>query len=164
MMNRLAWRGEFTGWHMLAVTLLFFGTIIAVNVTLAVYASRSWTGLVVRNSYVASQQFNEVTAEKRREAQLGFTADFTASRDQLRLAVTGPQGRAVTGATATVRLGRPSHEGEDRDFALIEIGNGIYEANTDLALGVWSGEARLVTALGDVWTQPLRIWIREDRK
>ena len=38
--------------------LAFFGVIIAVNVVMATLASTSWTGLVVENSYVASQEFN----------------------------------------------------------------------------------------------------------
>ncbi|HLA02420.1 MAG TPA: FixH family protein, partial [Aestuariivirga sp.] len=43
----------FTGWHMAAITISFFAVIIAVNLTLAVFASSSWSGLVVANSYVA---------------------------------------------------------------------------------------------------------------
>ena len=42
----------FTGWHMAVITISFFAVIIAVNLTLAVFASTSWTGLVVANSYV----------------------------------------------------------------------------------------------------------------
>ena len=49
---------EFTGRHMLAIMLAFFGVIIAVNLVMATLASKSWTGLVVKNTYVASQQFN----------------------------------------------------------------------------------------------------------
>lgn len=48
----------FTGRHMLATILTFFGVVIAVNLTMATLASTSWTGLVVENTYVASQQFN----------------------------------------------------------------------------------------------------------
>jgi nitrogen fixation protein FixH len=50
---------EFTGRHMLMIMLAFFGVIITVNVVMARFAMTSWTGLVVENSYVASQQFNE---------------------------------------------------------------------------------------------------------
>jgi len=164
MLKRLAYHGEFTGWHMLAITLLFFGTIIAVNITLAVYANRSWTGLVVKNSYVASQHFNERTAERRREAQLGLNARLEPAPDSLRLIVVGPQSRAITGANATIHLGRPSHDGDDRDYTFLEIGNGVYAADVDLAPGVWSGEARLVTPSGDTWTQPVRFWLRGDGK
>lgn len=50
------WR--FTGYHMIACVVSFFAVIIFANVTMAWFASSSWTGLVVKNSYVASQQFN----------------------------------------------------------------------------------------------------------
>lgn len=53
---------EFTGRHMLAIMLAFFGVIIAVNGVMATFATRSWSGLVVENTYVASQQFNERAA------------------------------------------------------------------------------------------------------
>ena len=41
---------RFTGYHMLAIMVAFFGVVIAVNLTMATFASRSWTGLVVENS------------------------------------------------------------------------------------------------------------------
>ncbi len=94
MLNRFLYRGEFTGWHMLAITLLFFGTIIAVNVTLAVYANRSWTGLVVENSYVASQHFNELLAEQRQQAELGITATLKAEGGSLIVAACRPEARS----------------------------------------------------------------------
>ncbi|MEO0913737.1 MAG: FixH family protein, partial [Pseudomonadota bacterium] len=59
MLKTILGTEKFTGWHMFAVMVLFFGTIISVNLTLAYFASQSWTGLVVKNSYVASQHFNE---------------------------------------------------------------------------------------------------------
>ena len=50
---------EFTGWHMFTIICMFFGTIITVNMILAFNAGSTWTGLVVKNTYVASQIFNE---------------------------------------------------------------------------------------------------------
>ena len=64
---------QFTGWHMAGVLCLFFGTIIAVNMVLAVNASTTWTGLVVKNSYVASQHYNETLAAAARQAKRGWT-------------------------------------------------------------------------------------------
>ena len=49
---------ELTGKHVAMIFCGFFGIIIAVNVSMAMLASSSWTGLVVSNSYVASQKFN----------------------------------------------------------------------------------------------------------
>lgn len=34
------------GWHVLAIVLAFFAVVIGANVTLAVFAHTSWTGLV----------------------------------------------------------------------------------------------------------------------
>ncbi len=48
---------EFTGRHMWLLAVSFFGVIISVNIVMAVSAARTWTGLVVENSYVASQEF-----------------------------------------------------------------------------------------------------------
>ncbi len=65
----------FTGRHMLFAMLAFFGVIIAVNLTMAVFATKSWTGLVVKNSYVASQAFNrELEQAKVQESDLEMLA------------------------------------------------------------------------------------------
>ena len=60
MTKKIDKQGEFTGRHMAIIMVAFFGVIIAVNLTMATLASRSWTGLVVKNSYVESQKFNSV--------------------------------------------------------------------------------------------------------
>lgn len=48
----------FTGWHMAAIMISFFGLILAVNVIMARYAIGTFGGVVVENSYVASQRYN----------------------------------------------------------------------------------------------------------
>lgn len=47
-----------TGWHVFGIFALGFSTIIAVNLTLAFNAVRTFPGLEVGNSYVASQSFD----------------------------------------------------------------------------------------------------------
>ncbi len=63
---------EFTGRHMLGIMVAFFSVIIAVNVLMATLANTSWTGLVVKNTYVASQEFNRKAQEGRAQAELGW--------------------------------------------------------------------------------------------
>lgn len=65
---------EIKGWHVFATFTLAFGIIIAVNLTLAFQAVRTFPGLEVRNSYVASQSF-----DRDRAAQLGLGWDVSAS-------------------------------------------------------------------------------------
>ena len=48
----------FTGRHMAAIMVAFFGVVIVVNLLNARLASSTFGGEVVENSYVASQDFN----------------------------------------------------------------------------------------------------------
>ncbi|KMW60073.1 Type cbb3 cytochrome oxidase biogenesis protein CcoH [Candidatus Rhodobacter oscarellae] len=50
---------QITGWHVAGIFGLGFGAIIAVNVALAVNAVRTFPGLEVANSYIASQSFDQ---------------------------------------------------------------------------------------------------------
>ena len=61
---------RFTGRHMAAIMLAFFGVVIAINFTMATLAETTFGGTVVDNSYVASQSFN---AWLRAGRQLGWT-------------------------------------------------------------------------------------------
>ncbi len=132
------WRGEFTGWHMLASMLAFFAIIIAVNVYLAVSASRTWTGLVVENSYVASQQFNEKERLAREQAALGWHAELSYVPGHLALDIRGSDGQAIDLGTVTVALSRPLGDREDRTVALMRGGNGVYSAAILLPRGAWN--------------------------
>lgn len=63
---------RFTGWHMATIMIAFFGVIITVNMTMAMFATRTFGGKVVENSYVASQQFNQWLAAARAQEKLGW--------------------------------------------------------------------------------------------
>ena len=47
---------KFTGWHMTAILVGFFAIVISVNLFMARAAIGSFGGVVVDNSYVASQR------------------------------------------------------------------------------------------------------------
>ena len=66
----------FSGRHMLLTMLAFFGVIIGVNLTMAWFARSSWTGLVVENSYVASQEFNAKMEARIKEYGLSRSTVF----------------------------------------------------------------------------------------
>ena len=53
---------ELTGRHVLLITLCAFGVIILVNLVMAVMAVGTFPGLEVKNSYVASQNFDRERA------------------------------------------------------------------------------------------------------
>ena len=99
--------GTFTGTHMLLLAVGFFGVIIAVNVGLAVVSSTSWTGLVVDNSYVASQEFDIKRDAHLRQAAAGWVSSFSIDEQGLRLNVVDGVGKPVDLGTVAVLINRP---------------------------------------------------------
>ena len=130
------WR--FTGRHMLFIMIGFFGTTITVNIVLAVLATQSWTGLVVKNSYVASQQFNGSLSEARKQNLLGWRSTVFYRAGRLTVDLDEKSGNAVTGMRLRVEIGRPIHEREDRTVELTEKDIGLYTATAKLKPGAWS--------------------------
>lgn len=127
----------FTGRHMLVVILAFFATVVGVNLTMAVLATQSWTGLVVTNSYVASQNYNELLAAARRQDALGWTGSLDYDDGHLAFTLTDDAGRPVRVLDASARISRPTHERDDRTITLAAAANG-YEAEATLAAGIWN--------------------------
>ena len=92
---------ELKGWHVLAMFLGFFGTIIAVNLFMATKAVGTFPGLEARNGFVESQSFQE-----RRAAQeaLGWDVAAVLRGGTLEIAFTDASGAPVevTGLDAVV--------------------------------------------------------------
>ena len=62
-----------TGLHVLLILIVFFGTIITVNITMAVLANSTWSGLVAKNGYVASIDYTKASEGRKAAAALGWT-------------------------------------------------------------------------------------------
>lgn len=128
---------RFTGWHMTIVMIAFFGVVIAVNLTLAFFAGSSWTGLVVQNSYVASQHFNEGLNAARKQKAYGWHSELSYQNRELTFELRDRTGAPVVIEGLNVFLGRPAFEQKDHTVPLAYIGDGRYHAVTELAPGVW---------------------------
>ena len=137
----------FTGRHMAMIMVGFFGVIIAVNFTMARYATSTFGGIVVENSYVASQEFNGWLEEAKKQRALGWDA-VTTWRPDNRLAVrlTGVPAGAKVSATARHPLGRLP----DREIAFAPNGNGRFLSTSELPDGRWLLRLE-VTAGGQTW-------------
>jgi nitrogen fixation protein FixH len=127
----------FTGWHMAAITISFFAVIIAVNLTLAFFASTSWTGLVVANSYVASQNFNRDAAEARQQQALGWQMNLAFDRGLARISILDRDNQPLPGLKMHAILQRPTDEAGDQNLKLQDDGAGIYVAQVPIGRGVW---------------------------
>ena len=151
---------RFTGWHMLGVMFLFFGTVIGVNVTMAIFASTSWTGLVVKNSYVAGQTFNEENEVARKQAALGYKGQIRAEAGHLVFRLDDKDGKSVFLEKVEVSIGRPAYEKLDRTILLDHAGRGIYRAGVDLEPGVWQAELRATLPDGSNWRMKDRLMVK----
>ena len=123
----------FTGWHMLAICLAFFGTIIAVNVTLAVKAVSTFPGLEVENSYVASQTFD---ADREAQQALGWHLAQAYAPGRLALTFTDTTGAAANLLDLAVTLGRPT-EAKDDIIPDFRKDRGAWVADVTLPRGKW---------------------------
>ncbi|MEO0636333.1 MAG: FixH family protein [Pseudomonadota bacterium] len=147
LVRRVFRPNEFTGWHMLGVVGLFFGTIITVNLTLAFNAATTWTGLMVPNTYVESQHFNEKLEAAEAQSRLGWKADVAASTEGIRVRLLDASGHDLKEATLSGTLGRPVQENEDRMIAFATTESGRVWSGK-LAPGLW--QVQLVADQGTV--------------
>lgn len=129
--------GEFTGWHMLAIMVVFFGIIIAVNLTMAVMARRSWTGTVVENTYVASQQFNARAAAGRAQDALGWQPDLDVAAGIVTFHLRDATGAPVEADLARAYFRHPAYDSADREALLARQPDGTFMAAVDLPDGQW---------------------------
>lgn len=125
---------KLTGWHALAIFGGCFAVIITVNLFLAYSAVSTFPGLEVKNSYVASQNFDDRRAD---QEALGWTVHAEAKGGLLILSIKDAEGRPVQAGTLDAVLGRATHVQDDRspDFA---FDGKAYVARETLRPGNWN--------------------------
>ncbi len=128
---------RFTGWHMLATMIGFFGVVIAVNVVMASDAIRTFGGLVVENSYVATTHYNQWLAEGRAQEREGWKAVPTADAAGVVSLRLSRAGTAIDGAAVDLIANHPVGLVASRTIALQSLGNGRYRAEGRLPKGRW---------------------------
>lgn len=136
--NASAAGGTFTGWHMLGVMIAFFGVIIGVNGFMAYSSARTWTGLVVQNSYVASQEFNTKLAIAREREERGWEGGLDLNDGVLRFTLLDGIGRPVPLVDVTIALSRPIGVDGDQTVILTAQDDGSHEIAVALDPGAWN--------------------------
>lgn len=141
-----------TGRTVLTMFIGGFGIIIAVNVALATNAVRTFPGLEVPNSYVASQSF-----DARREAQeaLGWSLEARYEDGALTLDLRDGKGRPVR-RPLSLLVGRPTEALDDRSFTL-RSGEPL---PLDLAPGRWRLDVTAEAADGTAFERHVLIRVR----
>jgi nitrogen fixation protein FixH len=140
---------QLTGRHVAVALISFFTVVIGVNFMLAWLASESWTGLVVPNSYVASQNYNLRLEAAREQKARGWREHIDYADDRLNLEIVDREGRPVLLDNVRVEIGRPATDFEDHEIALAYAGGGRYGALDRLDGGVWQMVVRGESKEGD---------------
>ncbi len=156
-------RGPITGPKFFAIISSFFIVIITVNVFLAVSAVKTFPGLEVKNSYVASQTFD---ADKAAQLALGWTVGAVVHADgELVLSitdiggnpvevqsVTGIGGNPVEVQSVTGIFGRATNVRDDQTPEFVFDGS-VYRAPVTTAAGNWNLRLKAVAQDGTPFQQ-----------
>jgi nitrogen fixation protein FixH len=142
-----------TGRKVLAIFFAMFGTIIAVNLTLAFNAVRTFPGLETKNSYVASQKFD---AERAAQEALGWTSAARIEGGDLVLDLRGPDGAPVADADIDATLGRATNVADDLVPAFAFDGD-VWRAPVDLSPGNWDLRMTALAPDGTTYRRRLKL-------
>jgi nitrogen fixation protein FixH len=126
-------KNEIKGWHVFMGFAGAFGIIIAVNLTLAFQAVKTFPGLEVKNSYVASQKF-----DVERDAQLALGWDVSATLDNHTLSLMIAQdGTPIAPVIESATFGRATNVQFDETPAFTFNGQALV-AQVEAGAGNWN--------------------------
>lgn len=146
-------KGPLTGWHFTAIIVSFFAVVITVNLVMARFASSTFGGVVVENSYVASQNYNEWLQAAEAQKALGWTATAARQADG-RVALT-LDGATDAGVTVSAVARHPLGHQPDAALRFVANGAGQFLSETPLAAGRWKLRIAARNAAGQPWRTEL---------
>ncbi len=128
-------KGKLTGRHVLIGILAGFAVILTANMAMVIAATGSFPGLVVKNSYVASQGFNARSAEL---SELGWRATIGYSGEALTATIQTRGGSPAAAQNVVAVIGRPSDARSDRTIELSrDPSTGAFVSAVPLEAGQW---------------------------
>lgn len=148
---------QFTGRHAAMIFVGAFGVIISVNLVLAFSAVRTFPGLEVKNSYVASQTFDD---RKASQEALGWQVAAKATGGLVILSITDENGAPVQVKTLEAVLGRATHVKDDL-APNFQFDGQAYVAPAELGAGNWN--IRMKAEANDGTTFEQRVILRVER-
>ena len=145
-----------TGRRVALIALACFLTFFVPNMILMWTAISTFSGLVVPDSYVASQEFDRLRAA---QIALGWTVDLDHGDKVLALRISDRLGHTVRPAALSVTMGRPTTTRDDQAVALEETPGG-YAGAADFQPGAWRVEIDATAQDGTVFHQSRDVFVR----
>lgn len=146
---------ELKGWHVAAIFVSAFSIIIAVNLTLAVNAVKTFPGLEVKNSYVASQSFD---ADRSAQEALGWEVSAHLEEGELVLSIREDD-RAISPEIVTATFGRATSVAADQAPVFIFDGETL-RAPVQAGAGNWNLRLHALAKDGTVFKQRIIVRLR----
>ena len=129
------------GRHVLAMLLLFFGTVFGVNFYMARVAIQTFSGLEADKPYQEGLKYNEVIAAAREQEDRNWTVDATIDplTDGILLNVRQRDGAGVAtpGLSIRVTFLHPADRRRDVSVVLTPAGDGLFSAVVPISAGRW---------------------------
>ncbi|MEZ5912673.1 MAG: FixH family protein [Paracoccaceae bacterium] len=145
-----------TGRKVFAITASAFAVIIGVNLVLATQAIRTFPGLEVKNSYVASQSFN---ADRAAQEALGWRVEPRYDGETLTLGFATESGLPADVAALNVLVGRATEARDDQHPAMAPVAGG-FAAPVTLEPGQWVIVIEATAGDGTRFRQRLPLQVR----
>ncbi len=135
-----------------------FSIIVAVNLTLAFKAVSTFPGLEVKNSYVASQNFDR---ERTAQLALGWQVAAQIEGDRLILSIDDKDGPVENVAIDAI-FGRATHVADDRTPVFTFDGSD-WVAPMEIGPGNWNLRLVATAADGTPFRQRIPIYVKAQR-
>jgi nitrogen fixation protein FixH len=148
----------FTGRHMAMIMVAFFTVVVGVNMYMVYAANSSWTGLVVKNSYVASQNFNELTAKLEASKTFGLHGKAVYANGKVVITISDADGKPVTLTNPMLEMGDAKGDANAAMPVLVQA-DGTLAADKVLAVGQWSGIISGTVPGKGAWAQSVTIQV-----
>lgn len=136
-MNLTSTRPVWTGRHILITFLLFFGTIIAVNVTALVLALKTAPGTVDDNAYLHGLQFDQLLREQKQNQQDLGTISLSQQTGYWLITRADDTGQTFAQPLPDVWLKGVVHNKSDRQLEVIDQGSGRFAVQEIQEPGQW---------------------------
>jgi nitrogen fixation protein FixH len=133
---------ELTGRTVLAVFLVFFGVVFAVNAVMVHVATSTFGGVETASSYKAGLAFRHELESARAQDARGWSVQARLSRNPsddviVEATVRDGNGRAPTRLSAIARLAHPADARRDHTVILTEDAAGRFRGLSEASPGQW---------------------------
>lgn len=155
---------KWTGKHVLAAVVIFFGVIIIVNIAMVTLGVRSFPGEDTKQSYRMGIEYNQTIAKRNAQIATGWNADITIKdKNAIVLKITDRSDMVIRGLRVTGSL---KHLAEtDKDFALkfAQAADGTYIASIDKTLlgKQWVLTTSAQQTDGTIFDTRNEIWLKQ---